>query len=850
MIEVVPVSSNANTNLPARLTHFIGRSQELRLITTWLTPSASPAIPLDTLSKLDNPSSNPEIRIVTLTGAGGSGKTSLAIEVARRLLPYYPDGVWLVELAALLDPTRLSLLLSSTLGLVESSGYPAEAGLINYLRSRQILLILDNCEHLVEAVARLVAELSVVCPRLRVLATSREALNVEGEQQWRIPSLSLPPFQTVPPLLLAGLTQEYEALAFFVERARAVISSFELTEENASEVIRICQRLDGIPLALELAVARLKFLSLEQLAARLDKSFEVLTGGRRTALPRHQTLRATLEWSHSLLQPEEQVLFRRLAVFVSSFTLEAVEEVASDENLHPAQALELLGRLVDKSLVVVEYPAKTEVADKNNENNPPRYRFLEMVRQYALEKLATNGEMTECRQKHAAYYLAYAERIEPGLFSAAQQQLIKYQLWAEQANFRTALNWYQQQADFEAILRLAGSLWFFWLNGGLVGEGREWLEVGLSSLEAASLQPEPGLLAKALMAHGQLAWVQGQQTIAISEITRSIRLFEKSNDRKDWAFAVGMLGLIMLSNELTEAEIAYAHSCTTQSVATFRELNDRWCLANALLWLGNIAEAQRDYRQAYKAFEEAIELLSELKERLLLPLALSFLAQVLVRLGETSRAVSTIRESILLRRETGEKWYASMTVEILAGIVAEAGLFEQAVVLFGATESLRGAINASVLPNRQGSYAENIAKVQANLDKTKFEAALARGRKMDLEQLAEYVVVLEPELLLSPDNAGPITPEPKAANPTNQSSVSANVALAYRQLEPISQRELEILKLVALGSTSQEIANSLVITSGTVKWHLSNIYSKLDAKNRTQAVARARELGLLADLNL
>src|SRR5829696_2051909 len=360
-------------NLRLELSSFVGREKELAEVKRLLA----------------------DTRLLTLTGSGGCGKTRLALAAATDLLEEFEEGVWLVELAPLADPSLVAQAVGSTLGVREQPGRWPTQTLSNYLGSKKVLLVLDNCEHLVEACAELAEALLRFCPELRVLATSREALGITGEVAWPVPSLSLPDLRRLPDI---ESLPEYESARLFVERAVAVRPDFVLTEQNAAVVAQVCYRLDGIPLAIELAAARTKVLAVEEVADRLDDCFRVLSAGGRTARPRHKTLHSTMDWSHELLSDEERTLFRRLSVFSGGFSLEAAESVCAGEDVERNGVLELLSHLVDKSLVVAR-----------EEGGETRYRLLETVRQYGSERLSESDEAAEFRERHVGYYLALAE---------------------------------------------------------------------------------------------------------------------------------------------------------------------------------------------------------------------------------------------------------------------------------------------------------------------------------------------------------------------------------------------------------------------------------------------------------
>ncbi|HEY8744448.1 MAG TPA: adenylate/guanylate cyclase domain-containing protein, partial [Chloroflexota bacterium] len=412
-------------NLPLQLTSFIGRERELGELTRRLQTA----------------------RLLTLTGSGGAGKTRLALQVAAELVPRYPDGVWLAELAPLADPALVRRTVAAAVGVREAPGQAILDTLLAALREKRLLLVLDNCEHVLDACARLADALLRGCPGVQLLAASREALGVAGEVSWRVPSLAVPSLEQ---RVAHEQVAEYDAVQLFVERAQAALPSFSITAQNAMALAQVCARLDGIPLALELAAARVKGLTVDQLADRLHDRFRLLTGGSRAALPRQQTLRAAIDWSYDLLDEAEQRLFRRLAVFAGGWTVEAAEAVCAGDGLAHEDVLDILLRLVDKSLALAE---------------ERRYRLLETVRQYGRDRLAASGEAGAVYARHAAFYLALAEELEPQ-FMLGGPTIGRDGLVAEIDNQRAALNWYADSDDVEAVLRLAGALLWYWFFQG------------------------------------------------------------------------------------------------------------------------------------------------------------------------------------------------------------------------------------------------------------------------------------------------------------------------------------------------------------------------------------------------
>lgn len=487
-------------HLPSQLTSFIGRTEELAEVCDLMRAKQS--------------------RLVTLTGAGGCGKTRLALRAGEVLAEEYAHGAWLVELAALSDPQLLPKAVAIAFDLGESADQPQLAVLSDFLRSRQVLLILDNCEHLVQAVAPLAETLLRACPQLQILATSREMLGVPGEVAFCVQPLALPPAQrSVQPSRLA--VEGYDAIQLFVERARTARRTFALTDQNAAAVAHICQRLDGIPLGIELAAGWVNLLCPEEIASRLEENFNLLMGSSRTVLPRHQTLRAAVEWSYNLLPEVERLLLRRLAVFVGGSTLEAAETVTSCPSDCPTplttkHVLSLLRQLVNKSLVVVEQSAELEA----------RYRMLEPIRVYLREQLAEAGEEPQLRDQHLAYYVALAEAAEPEL-KAHHQITWLARLDREQDNLRAALSWSLSQKKVAEGLRLVGALGHFWEMRSSLSEGSRWCETVLALANEDAGWQRSLWRAKALLAAGLIATSQFDSQRASRHLEASLDVFQE-----------------------------------------------------------------------------------------------------------------------------------------------------------------------------------------------------------------------------------------------------------------------------------------------------------------------------------
>ncbi|MBP7355167.1 MAG: tetratricopeptide repeat protein [Longilinea sp.] len=544
-------------NLPTQLTSFVGRVRELKELQNRLS----------------------EQRLVTLIGPGGTGKTRLAIQAATEMLDHYADGTWLVELAPVTEPAQVLRATAMTFGLRESEDRPLLQVLNDYLHGKNLLLILDNCEHVIDACASLAEALLEVNPQLHILASSREALGLTGENIFRVPSLEAPDPRHLPPW---EQFSHCEAVRLFAERAAAAQPEFELTPDNGPAVAQICQRLDGIPLAIELAAARVKVLSVEQIAARLDDRFRLLTGGSRTALPRQQTLRALIDWSYDLLNEAERVLFRRLAVFSGGWTLEAAETICSGsingQELAELEVLDLLTGLVNKSMVLTEL-----------RGGETRYRMLETIRQYTRDRLLESGESTACRNRHLQYYLNIAEQLEPELWRDRQLAALK-RLDRENDNLRAALEWClaeESGPNISAGLRIACTLPPYWGIRGLWTECNERFQTLLGYPNA---EVSDRLRLKALNRAGLAAREQSNSALVQLYFGAALPLAEKLGERGEQAYA--LLGL---------------HQ-TDESIAIFRELNDPVGLLRALAARGTIANAAGDFETAKRAFEENLAL--------------------------------------------------------------------------------------------------------------------------------------------------------------------------------------------------------------------------------------------------
>lgn len=746
------------SNLPQPLTSFIGREREISKI-KWLLNTT---------------------RLLTLTGAGGAGKTRLALQVAPEFLREFPDGVWLIEFASLSIPALVPQTVAAALGVREKPGHPPMDTLSDFLRTKKLLLVLDNCEHLVDACARLADELLRSCAGLQILATSREALGIDGETVWPVPPLSIPEVTTSagtagklpPPKIL----KQYEAVGLFIERALASQPEFELTKQNASAVVQICQHLDGMPLAVELAAARVKALSPQQIAARLNDRFRLLTGGSRTAMPRHQTLQAAMDWSFDLLLDAERTFLRRLSVFVGGFTLEAAGQICTDHApsvgarsprpynnesvVEQYEILELLTHLVDKSLVVAQ-PGE-EV----------RYQLLETVRQYGREKLIEAGEESLLHQRHLEWFLALAEQAEPKLQESEQAEWLEH-LEREHDNLRTALEWsLREEEKVEAGLRLAVALADFWRMRGYWSEGRQWLKEALPKSQRVPLD----LRAKVLNVAGLLAWAQSDYAAARSFFEECLSIYRQSENTQGVAQALNNLGIVATD----QGDYVFAHSVLEESLTICRELKLPHGMSYALNNLGNVADLQGSYSAARRYHEEGVAIHRELRDPWGLSLSLTNLGNTLSHDGDDATARHHYEEALALRREIGDRRGIAFTLSGLGNIALHQGDYATAgrlyaeglsirqklgekrgmaislecfarlaiaqrqasrsVRLAGAADRLRTTIGAPRPPAERAEFALALQALRAAMANAEYAAAWAEGQAMTLEQAIEYAL--------------------------------------------------------------------------------------------------------------
>ena len=803
-----------NHNLPTQRTSFVGREQELVEVKRMIAMT----------------------RLITLTGAGGSGKTRLALEVARDLAGMYPDGVWLVELAPLSVGELVPQAVATILGVPERSDQPLAEALVEVMRSREMLLVVDNCEHLIEAVVGPVDALLASCPGLRVLATSRIPLGVYGEHEYSVPTLSVPDPKRLPGLQTLS---HYEAVRLFVDRASAAKAEFALTNENVPAIAEICARLDGLPLAIELAAARIKLLPPKAMLGRLANRLMLLTGGARNLPERQRTLRGTIEWSHTLLEEGERTLFARMAVFSGGRTLEAIEAVCDAEGDLPVDALDGVSSLLDNSLLRQEEGPEGE----------PRFVMLETIHEYARERLKQSGEAEQIGRAHAEYFLALAEEAEPELKGADQLSWTN-RLEAEHDNLRAALSWSLEAGDSESALRIGGALWRFWGVRGHFGEGRSWLS---TSLSAGGEAAPAGVRARALLALGDLARRQGDYTRAAQALQASLLLYREAKDQRGEAYALCFLGWIALDRSdlgrgegLLEESLALSRQAGTardvsvvlnalatlevyrgdygragalqeEALSLAREAGDVRSIANYTVNLGWTAAIIGEYERAEGYLQEAQELFLELGDRTMSALCDRLLAFVALSGNDLDRARALSVKAIRSLQELAEAPGVDFALDVVAGVAASRGEIRRAARLWGAAAGFREATGAPWIPEERAMIGPHIEAARARLEEAVWREEWEKGRSMTLDQAVEYA--------LSEDE---------------EQDAPTLVAVPEQQLlddepaERLTAREQEVALLVARGLTNRQVATELHISEHTAATHVRRIFKKLGLRSRAE----------------
>ena len=713
-------------NLKLEVTSFIGREREIEQASQMLEHSS----------------------ILTLTGPGGVGKSRVGLRLARQLLGRFEDGTWIIECGSITDPDFVLPSVVSAIGLTEAAGRSLQASIVDHLKGKQLLLLLDDCDPVLTECAELAGALARSCSAVRVIVTSREALGVPGEAILPIASLTTP---GVGSTVAARDVGAADACQLFLERARAVQPAFELTDQNARSVAQLCRRLDGIPLAIELAAARVRALPVEQIAARLDDRFRLLTGGSRASVARHQTLRATIDWSYDLLTEPERAVLRRLSVFAGGATLEAAESVCAGDPVDPFEILDVLGRLVEKSLVFTD-PTSTEA----------RFRLLETVREYARGRLVEADEGDLTLRRHRDWYLALVDEASPAFFHGPEPVEWLRRLDREHDDLRAALEWcLDQPGEGQSGLRIAAGLWRYWEIRGHLTEGRGWLE---RMVEAVG-EDVSSLRANALTGAGNLAFMQGDFRAASSFHESSLALHRQIGDRQSVAYAANNLanaamqrgdhararelyeesidlarelgdergaafGSINLADVATrQGDLDAARALHAEILATIRELGDRWMEAFALDTFARATGLAGDREAAQSLHVEALAILEEMGDRRGVARVLTHLAELALSDGDAARARGLFRQSLAIRQDLGDMPGLASAMENLAGAIASDDA-EAAARLHGAAESLREAIRAMVPPQAAASHDQHLADLETRLGADRLAAARREGRAM------------------------------------------------------------------------------------------------------------------------
>jgi predicted ATPase/class 3 adenylate cyclase len=719
-------------NLPIQPTPLLGREREVAEIA-------------DLLRHVD-------VRLLTLTGTGGTGKTRLALQSAAELIDEFDNGVFLVALAPISDSELVASSVAGALSVSESAGRPLKEDLRDFLSTKKLLLVLDNFEQVVDA-APLVGELLSGCPDLKVLATSRTLLRIYGEHEYAVRPLELPDPDHLPPI---ETLRQYEAIRLFIERAHAANTHFSLTNENAPAVAEICARLDGLPLAIELAAARIKLLSPQAMCSRLGNPLKFLTGGARDLPERQRTLRGAIAWSHALLDEGEQVLFARLSVFSDGCALEAVEAICDPVGDLFIDVLEGLSSLLDKSLLRQEERAEEE----------PRFVMLKTIREYARERLEVSGEAEEIRRMHAEYFLALAEQQGP------EETAWLERLDLEHDNMRAALSWMLESEDAEPELRLSGALWRFWWMRGHYSEGRRWLEEALAkdgrpsaarakALEAvgwladdqgdidraveaaeeglslgARVEIESSVTASFLRMLGSAAYVHGDHEQAARLYEESLALSREARDERGVASSLLQLGNVSGDRgNHEEAKTFYE-----EGLALSRKLDDKALLASALISVGAEFLLQGDHERGAMLNEEAAELYRERGNRGHLQYALDNLGWAALMRGNLQQAEVLHRESLALSRQLGDKLVAAEALEGLACSASARGEAERVARLFGAAEAQREAVGYRQEPREHALRQPYLGAARTRLSKARWNAAWAEGRRLGFEEAIAYAL--------------------------------------------------------------------------------------------------------------
>jgi non-specific serine/threonine protein kinase len=756
------------TGIPVAATSFVGRRRELSTARRLLGRS----------------------RLLTLTGVGGVGKSRLAMRLASDAQRMFADGVCVVELAPLRRPDLLVETVADALGLVDRSTRTSRDALCDRLRDKRMLLVLDNCEHLLSGCAALAKAALRVAPGLKILVTSRQALNVDAEQIMQVPPLSVPDHEV--PESAAGLMR-YESVALLSERAAAVLAEFTVTEDNRAAVARLCQRLDGIPLAIELAAVRLRELSPHQLAERLTDRFRLLDRGRFGALPQHQSLRGLIDWSYQLCSPQERSMWARMSVFAGGVDLDAAEEVCRGADIPRDDVLDLVAGLVDRSVVSGE-----------ESDGRVRYRMLETIREYGRQRLAERGANGTLRRAHRNYFRRLAEQAGASWFGPHQVDWYR-RLRAEHANLRTALDYcLTEPGETGAGLRMASALAMYWFASAAPSEGRHWLTRLLGNAGERNPERVHGLVVATF-----LGLVQGQDTDPAATVKELRRLAEQAPEPTLLAHVAHLSGWAAVRRH----DLARAAADLDTAVAGYETAEDLSWLATALRLSATVATARRQVDRAVALCQRCIALCEAHGEQWYRSFALWNLGTLALDAGDHHAAVALERDSLRCKRGFNDGIGIGLCLDVLSRAAAETGDVERAAILLGQSHTRWTAASTAPLPGLRRLRDECEERTRRALGERTFRAAFHRGARLSLDQGIAYALDEEPTA--TPSVGG----DPAALTP----------------------REAEVADLVARGLSNKAVADRLVISARTVESHVDNILTKLGFSTRAQIAAWAAE---------
>lgn len=755
-----PRSSRGVGNLPAELTSFVGRRQEV-----------------STVKRLFGTS-----RLVTLTGAAGVGKTRLALRVGAALRRGFPGGVWFVELAGLQDSKLLTQAVATTLGIHDWK-------VTDYLDDAQLLLILDNCEHIRDDCGIFAETLLGEAPDVRILATSRQGLGAAGEHLFKVPTLSVP--DASAPQKQKAL-RRYDSVRLFLDRATAANPNFALTRQNFETIVHVCQRLDGLPLAIELTAVRLASMSISEVLDRVNDRFSLLTTGRPGAPPRHQTLRALVDWSSDLCSPKERALWARLSVFSGGFDLAAAEDVCAGRGISRAEVVDLLSALVDKSIVNAEEQA-----------GRTWYLLLETIRQYGQELLRASGEQAFFRQ-HCEYFDRLIGRAWADWFGPHQEAWLSH-LMRQHSNVRSALEFcFSESGDFSAGLRIAGRLWFFWIATGLIGEARRWLDRGLQLEEHPSEDR-----VRALWVHGYMCVLQGDFAEAKRKAMECHHDADEIESASGSAWAIQVHGMASMA----KGDLAEAHACFEEALLEHRSADDLVGILDDCFYLIVVAALRGDLERAELLTEEALDLCDQHGEQWFKSYVLWSLSLVEWENNDLHRLWEAVRESLQLARRLNEQVVVGLCIEILAWNAAVRNEPQRAARLLGGAAGIWRRIGAPLFAIRPliGYHDQHQAQLRACLGVEQAESASNNGAQMSIQEVIAF-----------------------ALGETAQRSQSRS---AGEDGAALTAREMEVAHLIAEGLSNRQIAAKLVIASRTAEGHVEKILRKLCFSSRAQVAA-------------